>query len=630
MQLLYETYENIAQAEEYQRQGLLPIAHSTQKAHIEITLDADGTFVDADFVADKIGKESNLSETLIPVTEASASRSSGIAPHPLADKLKYLASDYEEYTGENNENYISDYLIQLEQWKDSPYTTPKVNAIYTYLSEASLIQDLIQAGIFSVSESGRLTEKWENIGDLKLSAGNQADAFLRFRVLDGSNTPNTWEDSHLQERYAAYYLLTMQHQALCYVSGKVTSVSENHPSKIRHSGDRAKLISANDTSGYTYRGRFQTGSDAVQISYEISQKAHNALKFLIKKQGQRIGEKVFLLWGTKLESLPLLNSDSCSLFEDEEDDLSLYGETQEEAAKKFNHAMLGYRSQIQPDTKFAILGLDAATTGRMSIIYHREYCGEECKDLLDRIEAWHQTSAWLHRYLFREKTPMPFYGAPSPYDIALCAYGTEQNGFLKGKDKIIASATERILPCISDGAKIPRDIVTALVRKCYTPEKYQNEWNWHKVLTVTCSMYKKYLYDYESEVVEMATNNRNSLSFQCGRLLAVAHEAEQYAQSIKGSKRTTNAMRYFNSFSHNPCRTWKVIRNQLNPYLITLGQKAMLYQDLLAEISASIEETAFQAARNLDGEMALGFDSQRKEIKEHIKAVAEQKKEEEK
>jgi CRISPR-associated protein Csd1 len=35
------------------------------------------------------------------------------------------------------------------------------------------------------------------------------------------------------------------------------------------------------------------------LSYEVSQKAHNALKWLIANQGQKAGEKVFVLWGTE-------------------------------------------------------------------------------------------------------------------------------------------------------------------------------------------------------------------------------------------------------------------------------------------------------------------------------------------
>ena len=77
---LYDTYENIIRQGS---KGLLPIAHSTQNAHIEVTLNSDSEMISAELV------DKDNASTLIPVTESSASRGSGIAPHPLCDKLQY-------------------------------------------------------------------------------------------------------------------------------------------------------------------------------------------------------------------------------------------------------------------------------------------------------------------------------------------------------------------------------------------------------------------------------------------------------------------------------------------------------------------------------------------------------------
>ena len=55
--------------------------------------------------------------------------------------------------------------------------------------------------------------------------------------------------------------------------------------KIRNEGDGAKLISANDSQNFTYRGRFITKEEAFAVGNETSQKLHNALKWIIRKQG---------------------------------------------------------------------------------------------------------------------------------------------------------------------------------------------------------------------------------------------------------------------------------------------------------------------------------------------------------
>ena len=92
---LYTTYENcesmIGKVEANGKTPLLPIAHSTQNAQLEVTLDIGGNFQSAR----ALDKQDTV--TLIPVTENSASRSSGVEPHPLFDKLQYISGDYTEF-----------------------------------------------------------------------------------------------------------------------------------------------------------------------------------------------------------------------------------------------------------------------------------------------------------------------------------------------------------------------------------------------------------------------------------------------------------------------------------------------------------------------------------------------------
>lgn len=78
IQKLYETYEQCKGHEPSGSARLMPISHTPQQAHVEITLDADGNFKGARIVQ----KE----ETIIPATEKSAGRSgSACAPHALCD-----------------------------------------------------------------------------------------------------------------------------------------------------------------------------------------------------------------------------------------------------------------------------------------------------------------------------------------------------------------------------------------------------------------------------------------------------------------------------------------------------------------------------------------------------------------
>ena len=89
--------------------ALLPIAHTNQTAHIKIVIDISGNFVRAE-VLDKI-------QINLPATEKSASRSSGLAPHPLSDKLLYVAEDYAHYKGAKKSGFEL-YKSLLKEWTD--------------------------------------------------------------------------------------------------------------------------------------------------------------------------------------------------------------------------------------------------------------------------------------------------------------------------------------------------------------------------------------------------------------------------------------------------------------------------------------------------------------------------------
>lgn len=615
MKSLYDTYENANKTANIRNNGLLKVAHSRQNAQIEVTINKHGNFINAQFVP----KEE--ADTVIPVTESSASRGSGSAPHGLFDKLKYIAGDYEKYTGKDNSKFHNDYMNGLREWVQSSYTSAKIKAVYDYLKKGCIIHDLIESNILSV-ENGKLTKKWLKT-DIKLSAGNQEDAFVRFRVSGIDDITALWQDSDLQDKYVNYYLEKQNEKEFCYITGQYLPISRNHPSRIRHPGDFAKLISSNDTSGFTYRGRFSDADEAFTISYEVSQKAHNALKWLIDKQGQRVGEKVFVLWGLENEKTPPLLVSTFGFTNKAEKDF----DTKFPAANKFNSAITGYKNQLDFKSKLILLGLDSATPGRLSVIFYREFMGQQGNELIENIKSWHENSTWRNSYKGQDKKRVYFIGAPSPVDIARVAYGTEQNGEIKcSNEKILSSVVERILPCISDGAKIPRDIVNAAVNKSFHPQNYSVIENWYEVLATACSVYRKYLYDYEKEVISMVINDDyKDLSYNCGRLLAVADAIERWASNDK--ERATNAVRYFTRFSKRPCETWSLINDRLSIYKQQLGSKGNKLYYLLGEISSKIDPEEFAKAKNLDGRMSLGFDSQRQSIiKESIEKSIEKKK----
>lgn len=605
---LADTYDNILKQGET---DLLPIAHSTQNAHIEITLNSQSEMIYADFV----NKDDAV--TLIPVTEDSASRGSGIFPHALCDKLIYLAGDYGEYVNGKENKFFQEYMNQLNLWKESNYSNEKVEIIYNYLNKNILISDLIKFKILFVDGNNKLLGKFQT--DKKVSAGGQLGSFIRFRVvLEGILIDAVWQDKKLIEDYINYYSSKVNTNKFCYATGDFIYCTNKHPSKITHSVDKSKIISANDDKNFTFKGRFHTAKEAATVGYEVSQKAHNALKWLINKQGKRVGTKTFTLWGTKNEDTPKCLEDTVDFCVDKLGIEENIDYTKKNIAEEFNKAIAGYRMQIRPHTKLAIIGLEPPTTGRLSIVFYREYNGPEGNELINFIEKWYKETSWNHNYKFINKQKIEFYGTPSAIDIVRNAFGIEQGEMIKGDEKLIANVVERLLPSIIEGRKIPKDIVLKLIQRAKQPQNYANIYNWYKVLTTACAVYRKYLLDYEKEEYTMEVKETDNLAYNCGRLLAVADAIENWSiRESSGSTndiRTTNALRYFTKFSVSPASTWGIINAKLIPHKQRLGLKGSKLYKLLGEISSYIDPDELAKAKNLDGCMVLGYDTQRQAL----------------
>lgn len=613
---LFETYDsNLEQVgrieikpngEEY---TLLPISHTTQTAHIEVNVTDDGRFHSAFLITN-----SKDATTIIPCTEDSASRSgTKIAPYPLHDKLSYVAGDFVNYGGTiKKEEPFAYYIKQLEDWANSPYATPKVISIYKYLKQRRLIRDLVTAGIIVLDDNGQLINKWgkkyENLFEKKpeifsVATGGQESAFIRFNVYSPDKIyEKVWKDSEVYNSFIRYYQDKTAEEDICYVTGQRLPITEKHANKIRNPGDKAKLISANDSSGFTYRGRFTKGVEAAAISYEASQKAHNALKWLINRQGKIIDNRVFLIWGNDLLDIPDTMEDTFDIYSldflSEENKSKKISFTNQDFAREFSKAIDGYKANLHTESKVNILVLDSATTGRMAVLYYRNM---DIEVYLEKLLNWHSTCVWLHSYKKNSNGKyVSFLGAPATRDIAFAAYGPNANS------KVVKGLMERILPCIIDGKRIPIDIVRSAYNRAKNPAGLE-KWEWEKTLSIFCALINK-----EEGIGVALDPDINDRDYLFGRLLAIADVLERRALGSDES-RATNAVRYMNAFAQHPERTWKTIQASLQPYQVKLGTKSFYLTKLMDEVASKIRYEDFNN-KPLSGKFLLGFYSQRHEL----------------
>ncbi len=608
---LYETYESnldrvgiIEKKNNGQEYTLLPISHTTQNAHIEVEITEDGEFHSAN-VIDK----SDMS-TLIPCTEDAANRAgSKIAPYPLHDKLSYVAGDFVAYGGKiKKEEPFSYYIKQLEEWAASPYATDKVKSIYKYLSKKQLIKDLVEAKVLCLDENNHLIETWDKKYEFLhgekppiFSAinGGQESAFIRFNVYSPEQIlTKVWKDKEMYGSFIRYYHDLLGEEDVCFVTGKRLPSTDKHANKIRNAADKAKLISANDTSGFTFRGRFNKSNEVASISYEVSQKAHNALKWLINHQGKIIDQRVFLVWGNDDLAIPDPTEDTFSISPTAIEQKEKISHTYQEYANEVAKALDGYKNDLSSKSNVSILILDSATTGRMAVLYFRNMNKEL---YIDRLKKWHSTCVWFHRYRKNDEGEhVRFYGAPATKDIAFAAYGPKAN------EKIVKGLMERMLPCIIDGKIIPLDIVRGAFHRASNPVSME-KWEWEKTLSIACALINK----QEGYKVALDTDN-NDRDYLFGRLLAIADVLERRALGSEEG-RSSNAIRYMNSFSKNPARTWKTIQESLQPYQARLGAKSRYLSSLIDEVASRIDFEDFNN-KPLSGKYLLGFYSQRHDL----------------
>ncbi len=554
-QKAYETYENHAHlvgvVKEGDKQALTPVGHIIQKAQIEITLTADGTFVSVFAVP------SDRCKTIIPATEASASRTSSPCAHPFSDQVQYLADFGEKKTKENVTPHTL-YLRALTDWAESEYTHPKVQAVLRYIQSEALLDDI----------------KKYIPNCTKIEGTELAKCLVRWIVSDvpGCKKSACWEDASLFAAFEAYQNACMRKNSrmFCMVSGKDDILTESHPKGIVAASYGAKLLSANDNSGFTYRGRFTDSRQALSVGYTASQKMHNAIQWVAANQGVIFGGRTFICWNPKgKQVLPT----SVSPWEDTP------GESPKEPTaykKQLHDTMAGHRNALPAEEDVVIASFDAATTGRLSVMYYNEL---KASDYYDRIEKWYASCCIENGH----------FGIQSPWliQIVKSAYGTERNGLLEVDDKVLAEQFGRLYHCLIDASPIPADMVRSLQIHASEPTKYKKNNNHDTVLFAACAVIRKYRNDkaHKEEWSMVLDTENHDRSYLFGRLLAVMEHIERSTYD-SDETREPNAIRLQSVYCNRPLHTAKIIEERLSYYFQKIKKPALrvYWKNMLEDI----------------------------------------------
>ncbi|VGO14207.1 hypothetical protein PDESU_02766 [Pontiella desulfatans] len=602
MQKLYETANEIEKMNPDEKQPW-PIAHMAKVAHVEIILNHEGKLRNIRQLS------SSESVTIIPVTEESANRTRNVDPHPLCEELGYCAKDLPDRDPERYGLMKS----LMEGWLAS-FPHPKVAAVFNYLEGGTIYSDIEKHGLIP------LKTKKEKGSATKIDSKK---VFVRWRVESSDDLcSGTWEDETLINSWQRYDASTNAQQSFCMLSGEMVRVATKHSRFLRAPDDGAKLISSNDNDGYTYLGRFtdskdDAGKQCCTVGYVESQKAHNALRWLISRQGYRISLSelglTFLAWAVSGKEIPDPTANSLDfLGVPDEADISekpLATDVGQNFALRLRRKMAGYAAGIRDSEDIVVMGLDSASKGRLAIIYYRELTGSE---FLRRVEQWHHSFAWTQNF----GKDRHFIGAPAPKEIAWAAFGRKVEG--KNGVKLLGSTVERLFPCIIDGAPLPRDLMVSSVRRVSNRPGLEH-WEWEKCLGIACSLFKGIHKDrsYKMELED----DRNTKDYLYGRLLAVAERIESTALWMAKESRDTTAARLMQRFADRPFSTWRTIETALVPYMSRIQTRMpglrKGYDELLDEIHVKLNGNGYTEDTRLTGEYLLGYHCQRAWFKTH-------------
>lgn len=617
MQKLNEVYDTMiaVQPEAGSNEDVLtPVGFIQKQVKYLITLRADGTFSDA--------REMTEDERacIVPSTpQAEARTGDNGTPFPLAEQLKYLACD-----GADNPRLVK-YLNQLKDWCGQPDAPDCLRTLYGYLEKKTLLQDLC-------SVSGLKVEYHKDEAK-KDAGGADAKAYVCFAVQSLSDSEiRLWMREDVRNSWSSYIARASEGDtALCYVTGEQRKPLENHPKILGN----LKLISAKD-AGYPfqYKGRFSEDRSAATVSVSASLRAHNALKWLLEKQGFRRYGLNIVAWNVRSGSLPVpLEEDDAWVQEpNPPDTFEEYAVALKEAAagrgQRFKNVqkLIGSCEDAAKDVaSTVILGMENATPGRMSINYYQEMEGNT---YARNLENWYRTCCW--EYFCKDGSRM--ITAPTPRAIARAVMGansveraTRDVQCKKSDSKQMKDLYKRLLCCIVDGAALPKNVRNSAVRRAEFPLSFRTEkgsWQrtvWEDCVRTTCALIRRGRFDDGIEEDQLPQNRLDAAcrnrDYLYGRLFAVADVLEQ---RVNGNReRPTNAVRMMQFYVQRPVEAWKQLHLQLIPYLKRMGdaeKQAAFYQRLMGEIEQLFEDHDRSEAASLREDFLLGFYAQTREL----------------
>lgn len=627
----YEYCENedLVDAHNGEDTVLLPLYHSNIKAAknniLKVTLDENGDLLSADFAADG-------EVHFFPITEDSVARSSGIAPHPLEDKMQYCIAEIAD--ADKFKAYMEEFNSFYEYVNNEEVKT-FLTAIKRFLSnEQNYDMILSKLPLRDIKKA----EKGKGAGEIQYAnekgAAVQHDfknTFLSFTVKCQDNKDlkvNTFHELHNEFiRYTDEISIANDNQGICNISGNREAITYKHRGLMGN----AKVVSVSNNKE-TYFGRFNEGSDIIKIGRKSSEKIHLMLKFLLENRNSNIylaGALYLVNWF----SGDIQNSIGFDISKTEFDDY-MDDEMQTPVSEKnreIGRLFIKGSEKLNPSDKYYVMLVDKSSNGRISLKYYNEMQNSQLKE---NLEAWQDKYIWEKR---QENSNSYSPWMPTLNSILLAAYGTERKGFLTiDKEGFKEAQFQNLVIALIEGKSIPSNIKKILAQNIRNRQRYNKTWN--LVLMVSLAVLDEGRDGGRKEYKKMREKSDQTRSYLYGRLLAIYEESEKAVLrhkerraeakssdelSGKSNIRSTNALRYWNAFANKPDTTLKTLElatKHCVSYMLShdklvgvLGKMEKAKSEIF-ELLDSDKNRTDKINAQLDSDFIFGYYAQRKEV----------------
>lgn len=623
--------------------AILPLYHSNKRAAsdediIEFTLDSKGTLLSSRFLP----KDAYV---IYPVSEGSIVRTSAPCPHPLCDFISYVVPPVASLVEKDKKKWEekhSLYLQELEKLYVFSKRQPNDDflAIYRYVTTHDIWHDTIQ--LVQNTREGRDytvdqdTLRWiEGTEDKEKQCTLQiAKLFVTFAVERNGQCRSVTKNQELHRFYRDYVEQQnlQKPQEICDITGQAMYCSAIHRGVMGN----AKLISVSNHKE-NYAGKlFESGEDVFHVGYETSQKIHNMLKYFLDASPYNayLGDSAYVIsW--LVQDLP---QGGAPLLNDmDEDPFSTVANSKQVEEASEDRVLGAYRSPdivsyftgrkridtAAGDLQFCTLIVEKVNNGRMAVKYFQTFTAT---DMWQRVQDWYRSLAWPYWAAAEKRWKLR---APSIRQIVRFLYGTESNGKITcSNDKVQRKALERLVSCIIEGKRLPRDMKQVALYRLQQRQSYKK--CWYQALYTGCAIFKKFHWDcgqwdrtqlaLDPKGVEMYMKNR---SYTYGRLLAAYEYLETAALTAKqgdehtgtaDSVRTTNAERLWSAMMHRPMQTAALLETRTKPYRNALLQKnrglGIRLKQLFAALYGDVESYDTDLVRRSQGtdeDFVLGY-----------------------